>query len=524
MKSFKKYVYIGLPVLGILFYLYYLHIATIDMIYSDYIRLINSYLPDVWNPEKFFVADLLTRIPINYLVRGINVTVFGYSVTFERVLGVLSFGASALVLGSYCRKQRIGLGWYALIMVFMFSLNKWEMICNSTGWVHFLAFACFFYHYTVLDRVYRNHGTKHDLIRLTVLPAIITIFVAGPYCAIYSMTLIIACGFIWIQNRYQAYLESRNTGGGDRETKKAKRSGIMSAIFGGERCRITDKQMAILIVSVIWPLLLYIWSDSKAVYEHSGAVEASIVGTFFQQPEFFLKFLLKSFASIVFGVELISEHMKDMPDMFLYLTGFGVLASYFIALWMNFHYEIYKKTIFPLMLLAGGGMNHLVVMVSRWIFLKDTYGMSSRYALQFQVGILGILLTFALVWKKLRAEKDERTEQTREGKCIEEQVSRRKKKRGQKQSRNPWLDMTVKIIALAVTAVVLMGNLATTKAELAKAPYRKLHSLEVKEILLDFENQDDEVLKQKLEYSKPGKKEALRILKENGWNIFKGEQ
>ena len=60
MKSFRKYVYIGLPILGTLFYLYYLHIATIDMVYSDYIRLINSYLPDVWNPEKFFVADLLT--------------------------------------------------------------------------------------------------------------------------------------------------------------------------------------------------------------------------------------------------------------------------------------------------------------------------------------------------------------------------------------------------------------------------------------------------------------------------------
>ena len=496
MKPFKKCVYMGLPLIGILFYLYYLHIATIDMIYSDYIRLINSYLPDVWNPDKFFVADLLTRIPINYLVRGINVTFFDYSVTFERVLGVLSFGASALIIGSYCKKQRIGPFWYAAIMVFMFSLNKWEMIYNSTGWVHFLAFACFFYHYTVLDRVYRNRGTKHDMLRLTVLPALITIFVAGPYCAIYSMTLIIAYGFIWIQNRCQAYADG-----------KAKR-GALAAIFGGERCKITDKQMAILLVSVIWPLLLYIWSDSKAVYEHSGAVEASLIETFLQQPEFFLKFLLKSFASIIFGVELISGYMSEVPDLFLYLVGFGVLASYFFALWMNFHYGIYKKTIYPLMLLAGGGMNHLVVLVSRWIFLKDTYGMSSRYALQFQVGILGILLTFALVWNKQRMERVE------EAKRAEEQKSTRSaKKRG--------LNLAVTGLTLVITAVVLAGNLATTKAELSKAPYRKIYNLEVKEILLDFENQDDAVLKEKLEYSKPGKKEALRILKGNGWNIFK---
>ena len=92
MKQLRKCVYWGLPVIGVLFYLLYLHRSAIDMVYSDYIRLINSYLPDVWNPEKFFVPDLLTRIPVNYFERGINVSLFGYSVTFDRVMGVLSFG------------------------------------------------------------------------------------------------------------------------------------------------------------------------------------------------------------------------------------------------------------------------------------------------------------------------------------------------------------------------------------------------------------------------------------------------
>lgn len=477
MKAIKKYVYIGLPLIGILFYLYYVHIATIDMIYSDYIRLINSYLPDVWNPDKFFVADLLTRIPINYLVRGINVTFFHYSVTLERVLGVLSFGASALIFGWYCKRQRIHLGWYAGIMIFMFSLNKWEMIYNSTGWVHFLAFACFFYHYVLLDRVYKNRGTKGDFVKLAILPGIITIFVAGPYCAVYAMTLLIAYGFIWLQN----------------------------VMCKEPRCQLSGRQIAVLMIQVLWPLLLYIWSNSQAVYEHAGATEGSLLGTFLTQPEFFLKFLLKSFASIVFGVELVTEHMSGVPNLVLYLVGAGVFASYFLALWMNFSYGIYKKTIFPLMLLAGGGMNHLVVMVSRWIFLKDTYGMSSRYALQFQVGILGILLTFALVWREEYGKKTEHA------------------KKAEPTKRGDVRRIFVSVLSICVTAVVLAGNLMTTKAELNKAPYRKLYSLEVKEILLDFENQDDETLQQKLEYNKPGKREALQILKENGLNIFKDE-
>ena len=199
MKFIKKYVYIGLPILGVLFYISYLQRSAIDMVYSDYIRLINSYLPNVWDPAKFFVPDLLTRMPISYLGRAINVTFFDYSVTFDRMLSVLSFGGSAWILGIYCRKQGIGLSWFTAIMLVMFSLNKWEMLYNSTGWCHFMAFTCFFYNYLVLDRVYQNKGKKKDLWMLVLLPPFSTIMVAGPYCAVYSMTLLISYGFIWLQ-------------------------------------------------------------------------------------------------------------------------------------------------------------------------------------------------------------------------------------------------------------------------------------------------------------------------------------
>ena len=108
-QRIKEWCYFVFPAAGVLFYLAYLHRSSIDMVYSDYIRLINSYLPDVWDPEKFFVPDLLTRIPVNYLERGINVELFGYSVAFDRVMGVLAFGLSALAIGIYARRQRIGL-------------------------------------------------------------------------------------------------------------------------------------------------------------------------------------------------------------------------------------------------------------------------------------------------------------------------------------------------------------------------------------------------------------------------------
>lgn len=466
MKSLKKYIYMTLPVVGILFYLCYLYIASVDVVYSDYIRLINSYLPDVWDPDRFFVPDVLTRIPINYLERIINVELFGYSVTFDRVLGVLGFGLSALLIGSYGRKQQVGVGWYAVLMVIMFSLNKWEMLYNGTGWAHFLTFACFFYHYLVQDCVYQGKERRGDKVRLAVLPAVITLGVAGPYCAIYTVTVLISYGFVLVNDWIG---KSR-----------------------GQACRVSGLQTAGLAACAVWPFLLYLWSNSMAVYEYSGASEGSMITAFLQEPEFFLKFFLKSFASMVFGVEFIERHMAAVPGKVWCLLGLIVLASYFLALWMNFYYGIYKRTIFPLMLLAGGGMNHLMVLVSRWIFMpNDQYGMSSRYALQYQLGVLGILLTFAF-------------------------VSGRRKRRPVKNG--------IRVLAFAVTVMFLVGNLATTAEEWNFAKYRKNSNIERKEKILNFEEMDEEELQAVLEYRKPGTKEALRILKENGWNIFREEK
>lgn len=474
MERSKKYIYLGLPILGSLFYLLYLYTASIDMVYSDYIRLIQSYLPDVWNPKKFFVPDLLTRIPVNYLERAVNVTFFGYSVTFDRFLGVLGFGLSALCIGIYAGREALGTGWYTVIMLVMFSLNKWEMLYNGTGWAHFLAFACFYYNYMVFDRVYGGRRKKGDLYRLWLLPAVITIGVAGPYCAIYSVTLILAALFVLAKNRLSAY----------RMSGRARK--------GAEKTGISNGQAAGIILCAVWPLLVYIWSDSQAVYEHSGAVGIPITTALVQQPEFFLKFFLKSFASMIFGIELIHRHLPQVPDMVWYLAGLLVLGSYFLALWMNFRYGLAEKTILPLMLLAGGGMNHLLVLASRWIFMpNDGYGMSSRYALQYQVGILGILLTFALVW---RQKKDK-----------EVPVSR-----------------AVQAMAAAAAAIFLAGNLLTTAEEFSFGKHRKYHNeMEVKEIVLNFEHETDDTLKAALEYRKDGIREALTILKENGWNIFR---
>ena len=166
----RKIIYWLLPLAGILFCLWYVRSATRDVVYSDYIRLVNSYLPDVWNPDKFLVPDVLTRIPINYLCRIVNVEFFGFTITLERVLGVVSLGLAGWVFAAYGRSRKIGCLWFALLMAVMFSLNKWEMLTNGSGWSHFFAFACFYYHELVLDRVWAGEEKKRDRLKLLVLP------------------------------------------------------------------------------------------------------------------------------------------------------------------------------------------------------------------------------------------------------------------------------------------------------------------------------------------------------------------
>lgn len=459
----KKMVYYGIPILGILVCLWYIKEATCNIVYTDYIRLVNSYLPDVWNPAKFFVPDILTRIPIHYLGRIVNVLFFQYSTTFDMVLGVLGLGLSGLVLADYCRKQQIGLVWYGFLMFLMFSLNKWEMLTNGTGWGHFLAFACFYYHYEVFDRVVHGKGQGRDEIKLLVLPAVITLTVAGPYCAVYSVLMILFYGgAAWVQ-------------------KKSKHPNAVSRM----------KYWSCCCIGVMIPLLLYMWSNSYAIEDHAGAVDISLGEALGSAAGFFPRFLLKSLASMTFGGETLKLWLENgvISDGIVYLIGFIVAVGYGLALYLNWRYRLYRRTVLPLMLLVAGIGNHGIILISRFIFLKENYGMSSRYALQYQVGILGIVLTFGLLWSRIGS-------------------------------------VAGKAVAAAVCLMLLTGQGHADYTEWKMAPHREYYAENIAAVALRFEEESDEVLRKTFDYRREepdsGAKvrKALTILKENGWNVF----
>lgn len=453
-----------LPVMGVALGLWYVRSAFVDVVYSDYIRLVNSYLPDVWDPSKFFVGDILTRIPLNYAARIVNVTFFGYSIRFDQTLGIIFLGVSALQITAYGVRQNIGAVWIISLMAVIFSLNKWEMMINGSGWIHFLAFAGFYCHYLVLERVWQGAEKKKDHVWLLALPWIVTIGMAGPYCAVYTVVLVLTYGLA---------MGLKKAGGGQWE-----------------------KRYLLYAASALVPLLLYMWSSSLAEPEKLGVAEVPLMTQLLDTPGFFLRFFIKSFSSMVMGVECAQAVFATNTPYFV--LGIAVMGGYGLALWQQWRYGLYKETVFPLMLLCSGGLNHILIMVSRWVFLREDYGMSSRYALQFQVGILGMLLTFGLAGRKMAAEK-----------------------------RGTWAKGLSRCLMGAVTVLRLAGNGYTTAQEVKKAPIRKEYCAARARLALDFENRTDEELKANFEYhmSRPEGgaevREALEILKKQQWNIFR---
>lgn len=503
-----------IPLIGTIFCIGYILAASEDVVYSDYIRLVNSYLPDVWDPKKFFVADILTRIPVNFLERIVNVTFFGYSTTFEMILGALCHGVAAVLLTSYCRKRKLGFIWYLFLMVFFFSLNKWEMLTNGTGWCHFLAFAGFYCHYMIWDRVWarqmaksarpldgtqRAAGARRDKVRarglagarrdkagagglaladdeaeiqaqdkrdriwLQVLPWLITLGTAGPYCGSYSAVLLLTYGICFLL-----------------DWADKKRPDFRHLLYS---------------LHVLLPLGLYMLSSSCVVPDPTDPLGTgrSFSQVFQDDPTLFPKFLLKGFASMVMGEEVMLELLTELDKGMLlcYLAGLLVLAGYLLALWLQVRRKLYRTTILPLMLLFGGGLNHLLVLAARWVFERSSYGMSSRYALQYQIGIIGIILTIGLVF-------------------------------GQRVKEKRWV-FAEKTAALLLTILLLMGNVYTTCKELEKAPYRRLYTEDLKEAALHYEEIEDEELARLFQYSHGPEKirQALGILKEQQWNVYR---
>lgn len=453
------------PVLGTVFLLFYIKTASEDIVYSDYIRLINSYLPDTLSADSFFVPDILTRIPITYPLRWINVHFFAYSVDFDRILGLAGVYLMMLMLFRYIK--RVGLGGLsiAVLMLVGFSLNKWELLINGSGYPHFLSYGIFFYNYLVLERLFNGTMKRWDEVKLAALP-FLALLTAGPYIVQYCLSLMAA--YI-----YMVIIKNRN---------------------------LSRKRIPVYLLSSAVPMALFLISNSTAEYEHNVKEQLTLMQVVFRETGFTVHFILNGFASEVLSGDIWEVMLSSGKTGYgvIYMTGVMVILCYTYALILYFKKGIYKKTLFPLMLMMSGAVSHLLVFCSRYLYLVETYAWQSRYSLQYLPGAFGILIIYCIV---IRSYFDERKNRKRKS--------------------------TVSVISfgisMAVISVFMAGSFITTKKELQNAPYRKIYFKSMRDTALNIDEYTDDELNRIFEYNHGAGKvrEAFFILKDNGLNIYR---
>lgn len=466
--------------------LFYVLLSTTDVLYSDYIRLVNSYLGKPFQLGDLLQKDILTRIPLTYFFREINRYSFGYTLIFDRVLGVLGLFLASKPLLLFMRKKQLPFLQQLLFLILFYSLNKWEMLLNGSGYIHFLAFSVFYDYFYALDQAFSK---KSSLLVLSIYPPFI-LLVAGPYC----LAVFLSCFALFF--------------------------------FLALGKKLWDmKGMILLLISNGLCLFLYLLSNHYAVYEYAGAESISLKEVLQNHLLFVVKFIFYGFSSMLVSGENLEKLLRDgaIQGKGVVLIGAFVLFFYVLMillyLWRFFassknsgtktfatkNKEAFssqqrqmaeqKQTdtnaltgenvgesfyfgLLPGLLLLHGLASHALVFLTRYMFLKESYAFQSRYALQYQSALLGAFLLLFL-WKNENRASLGQKARTSQGRLV---------------------------FCLLISGIFLLGTLWTDRSEWGKSMYRREHYERMWAYSHDLSAYSDEELEDVFEYRHGGER------------------
>lgn len=466
--------------------LFYVLLSTTDVLYSDYIRLVNSYLGKPFQLGDLLQKDILTRIPLTYFFREINRHSFGYTLIFDRALGVLGLFLASKPLLLFMRKKQLPFLQQLLLLLLFYSLNKWEMLLNGSGYIHFLAFSAFYDYFYALDQAFSK---KSSLLVLSIYPPFI-LLVAGPYC----LAVFLSCFALFF--------------------------------FLALGKKLWDmKGTILLLISNGLCLFLYLLSNHYAVYEYAGAESISLREVLQNHLLFVVKFIFYGFSSMLVSGENLEKLLRDgvIQGKGIVLLGAFVLFFYIfmtlLYLWRFFTStrngggKVFSKKndgapslnqgqkeavnpieknsmaaensgenfyfgLLPGLLLLHGLASHALVFLTRYMFLKESYAFQSRYALQYQSALLGAFLLLFL-WKNENRASLVQKARTAKGRLA---------------------------VCLLFSGIFLLGTLWTDRSEWGKSMYRREHYERMWSYSHDLSAYSDEELEDVFEYRHGGER------------------
>ena len=576
MKDSNKNLIISLAMstLGTVFLIYYIFRASVDVVASDYIRIINYYLEDVTDLHYLLSWEGISRIPFTFLARFINVKFFNYSVFFDKILGTFGLFLFNIVVLSFAldniKSKIMQIISSILITYISFSLMAWEMILNGTGYAHFitvgliaLTFRIFSNRWAKLLEQDENESTTcysklNKTIILCVLILFTSILFAGSYAVSYNSTIIFSTILLLIYGINSGKIKERYTIIETVDKPFSKEDFAQSKfhgygkykIFGVKRKSIVKwyPQVLFMIIPVI---CLYLYFKSNSTGEALipvGFKDITIFELLKTEPLFPIKFLLKSLASSIIGVETFDYaiNFKTITEKIIFFVGFLYLIVIIYAI-IILIYKVIKIThkahdnvvgekdyeaigarcyeindlsflMFVCMFFVYGIANYLLIFLARYKFVVDSYGMTSRYSLQYMFLTIGIVMLFAkllddYVCNGHTSQSDDASAKHSELSIVIDNNKRIKK---------------IFLIATTILSLffITLGHLTTNTDEIFKADYRKIIYSIIEDKAKNYKNLTDEDLENSFEFHRgPDQiRKAFNTLETKHLNIFRDKK
>ena len=471
----NKFLYLNiiLTLIGFAFLVYYIFRASENVVSSDYIRICYFYLPDVHDLHYLFSIEGLARVPFTFLARIINVDFFKYNVFFDKILGVFGLALMNFAILKYIDKflknNMIKTIAYLIISYVIFSLSDWEMILNGTGYVHFLSIAFISFAF-----LYYEENDKIAMILLVISSLIF----GGQYGVSFDVIFI----FISILMILIKYLKEKRI--------------VKKDLLDINEKPYKTSIMYIVVASIC--LLLYMISyNSSPDIVTVGAHDVTLIEVLKEDILFPVRFLIKALASSIVGVETFTYAIsfETITERMIYIVGVLYLLILIFALYIFIYFIIKNKFyIVPFMFVFMGVMNYALVFLARFNFLRDEYGMSSRYQLQYMLLLIGVLMYLFKFIENIDF----------------------------KDSKNK-IKSILKVLLVSLSLfVIVYGRLLTNLDEIFKADFRNIIYNNLINVAKNYEDFSDEELMNSFEYHRDVEhiKYTLKMLKDNHLNVF----
>lgn len=360
--------------LNMVFLVVYLIEATRNVVFMDYWRLAEKFIPLIMENRlsfsDFWVAYWGQRNPLLFILLCLNIKFFNFNTLISVFLGAITIGAVCITFYFSISKKIsnnktrgiLQLIYIPIIMSF-FNLNQWEIMENQFSFSFFLRVWCYLVIFILLDKAMYNK----EHIKLILISGILSFLSICGISQLYFGGMIIAVLLVFIINLI---------------IKKKNAYCYFKYFF-------------------IWFILsgLAVWlymcnMDMNSSGSNFFKFIASIFdGTFFQ-----------ALFYIIDGSLLQINVMQIADPNSINIIGIILLSIIILCIFFYFKSKMYEDTYIPLFMIAYGLFSMLIIMYGRMFEYDIRFLASSRYVVDTTLLWVGCISVMIYVWIKNKSK------------------------------------------------------------------------------------------------------------------------